>query len=223
MSRPGAGAPFRDRAEAGRRLAALLEGLHPEDPVVVGMARGGIVVAREVARAFQAPLDVVVVRKIAAPDEPEPALGAVGEDGVQVINRTMVDEAGLSPAALDELVEAGRAELSREVELYRAARPPVPVAGRTVLLVDDGLTTGSTAQAAVQIMAGRKAGKVVLAVPVSSHETVVALRAEVDEVVCAETPPLLLALDEWYEDSPEVTDEEVVALLRQAGGLRRLP
>ncbi len=210
--------PFHDRREAGRALGERLHGLRGQYPVVLALPRGGVVVAAEVARTLGAPLDVVVVRKLRTPGEPELAVGAVSEDGVRVLNPVLLEEAGLSPDRLEQLVTAERRQLQGELQRYRAVRPAVPLQGRMAVLVDDGLTTGSTASAAARVAAGRGAARVIVAVPVSPREAVEALAHEVDTVVCLQTPPLILAVDEWYEDFPEVSDTDVTVLLSQAAG-----
>ena len=209
---------FRDRRDAGRRLAALLdgEGLRRERAVVLGIPRGGLVVAFEVARALKAPLDLVCVRPLSTPDEPGLHLGAVGEAGAPVLNAELARGAGVAGSALDRLVTAERSTLAEQERRYRAVRPRLPLAGRTALLVDDGVTTGTSAIAAARGAKARGPRRVVLAVPVSSPEALDAVAGEVDEVVCPEHPPLTLALEEWYEEFPEVSSQEVMALLAEA-------
>jgi putative phosphoribosyl transferase len=180
---------------------------------VLGLPNGGVVIAAEVARSLAAPLDVIGVRKLRTPGEPELALGAVAEDGIQVVNQVLVEEAGLSANDLKQLAAAAHTRLRDQLGRYRAARPALPLQGRTAVLVDDGLTTGASATAAARVAAARGAAQVMVAVPVSSREAAASLARKVDAVVCLATPPLLLALDEWYEDFPEVPDQDVIALL----------
>jgi predicted phosphoribosyltransferase len=208
--------PFPNRVAAGRALGHRLRDLKAQQPVVLALPNGGVVVAAEVARSLTSPLDVIGVRKLRTPGEPELALGAVAEDEVQVLNRVLVEEAGLPPEDLERLAAVARTRLDDQLERYRAVRPAVPLQGRTVVLVDDGLTTGSSAAAAARVAAARGAARVVVAVPVSSREAAASLGRQVDAVVCLMTPPLILALDEWYEDFPEVPDEDVIALLARA-------
>lgn len=210
------GIVFKDRHDAGRRLAILLEPFGGEQPVVVGIPRGGVPVAAEVARALGAPLDVAVVRKIGAPRNPEYAIGALAEGGVHVLSEPAVRAAGLSSADLEVLVSRVEGELRERLDRYRGAREPVEIAGRTAILVDDGLATGRSALAAVRSLRSRGAARVILAVPVAAPESVETLRDEVDEVVCVETPADLWAVGWWYEDFSPTTDEEVTGLL-QAG------
>lgn len=214
---------FTDRTDAGRRLAAAGDHLRNEDTVVLGLPRGGVVVAAEVAETFQAPLDVIVVRKLGAPFQPELALGAIGEDGIRVMNERIVVHAHVRPEQLQEVEERERTELHRRVERYRQGRPRVPLEGRTALLVDDGIATGATARAACRVARALGARRVVVAVPVASPEAVEMLRPECDEVVTVQTPPLLSSIGEWYEDFTQTSDEEVVELLSRATGRGRGP
>jgi predicted phosphoribosyltransferase len=206
-------AAFRDRRDAGQRLAALVEGYRETDPVVVAMPRGGVPVAAEVARALRAPLDIVVVRKIGAPRNREFALGAVAEGGVRVISERALRTAGIGPGRLQALVECAEAELAEHSQRYRGACPPVPLDGRTAILVDDGLATGRSARAAIASLRQRGAAKVVLAVPVAAPASAEALRTDADVVIALELPPDLWAVGSWYEDFAEVSDEEVARLL----------
>jgi putative phosphoribosyl transferase len=216
VSAPGA-VRFRDRHDAGRRLAALLAPLRGERPVVVGIPRGGVPVAAEVARALGAPLDVAVVRKIGAPQNPEFAVGALAEGGVHVLSDRTVHALGLSDGQLRALVARTEGELAERLRRYRGAREPAPLGGRTAILVDDGLATGRSALAAVQSLRSRGAARVVLAVPVAAPESAEELRRHADAVVCVEEPAELWAVGWWYEDFRPTTDEEVAALLAEYG------
>jgi putative phosphoribosyl transferase len=211
-------AGFRDRRDAGRRLAALLVRLRGEHPVVVGIPRGGVPVAAEVARALRAPLDVAVVRKIGAPQNPEYALGAVAEGGVRVVSGRAARSLGLSEDGLRELFADFDHELDECVLRYRAAREPIDVSGCNVILVDDGLATGRSARAAVRSLRKRGADRVIVAVPVAAPAAVRALRDEVDEVVCVDTPAHLWAVGQWYEDFTPTAEEEVASLLAENAG-----
>ncbi len=208
---------FQDRHDAGRRLAALLEPFRDERPVVVGIPRGGVPVAAEVARALGAPLDVVVVRKIGAPQNPEFAIGALAEGGVHVLSDRVVRALGLSGPELRALIARVEGELAERRLRYRGAHEPAPLRGRTVILVDDGLATGHSALAAVQSLRKRGATRVILAVPVAAPESAHELRRHVDEVVCVEAPAELWAVGYWYEDFRPTTEEEVAALLARYG------
>jgi predicted phosphoribosyltransferase len=207
---------FLDRGDAGRRLAALL----PVDAsaVVVGMARGGVPVAFEVARILGAALDVVVVRKLGHPRQPELGLGAIAEDGVRLVNAELVEKLDVSPDTLDAVAGRESVELERRVAAYRGDRPVVAVEGRSAIVVDDGLATGFTARAAVAVMRGRGAARVVVAVPVGPPATLEALREVADDVVCVEPTKRFVGISEWYEDFHQVSDEEVARLLAEAAG-----
>lgn len=216
---PGGGdRRFADRRDAGRRLAALLDRLRHESPVVVGIPRGGVPVAAEVARALGAPLDVVLVRKIGAPRNPEYGIGALAENDVLVIDEESVRRLRLSPAELDAVVERARRELAERSASRYAKRPRLAVAGRTVLLVDDGLATGHSAQAAACSLRERGAARVILAVPVAAPASAHELRQWVDGVVCVQTPAELWAIGLWYEDFSPTSEEEVAALLAEHSG-----
>jgi putative phosphoribosyl transferase len=208
---------FRDRHDAGRRLAVKLESLRACGPVVVGVARGGVAVAAEVARALEVPIDVAIVRKIGAPRNPEFALGAVAECGVVALSREAVLALGLSDAALEALLARAERELERRVLRLRgageAARPLVPLAGRTAILIDDGLATGLSALAAMRSLRRRGAERVVLAVPVAAPTALAALRAEAEEIVCVHIPEELWAVGYWYDDFAPTSEEEVLAYL----------
>jgi putative phosphoribosyl transferase len=208
--------PFRDRAEAGRRLAGALLRLRGQDAVVLALPRGGVPVAAEVARALHVPLDVVVVRKLGVPVQPELGMGAIGEDGVRVINPEVVQLAQVTSGDIAAVEQRERRELQRRAQRCRGARPPAPVAGRTAIIVDDGVATGSTARAACQVTRARGAARVVLAVPVAPPSIRESMAGDADEVICLETPAHFSAIGEWYEDFSQTSDEEVVRLLKDA-------
>ena len=210
--------PFRDRREAGRRLAERLSGLRASSPLVLGLPRGGVPVAFEVAKALGAPLDVLVVRKLGVPFQPELGMGAVGEDGVRVLNPDVLRQAGVTETQLAAVEARERAEVEERAVRLRRGRPAIPLEGRTVVIVDDGLATGGTARAAVQVARARGADRVILAVPVAPPETVAALRRDADDVVAVETPEPFFAIGGWYSDFSPTSDDEVVELLTIAGG-----
>jgi uncharacterized protein (TIGR00369 family) len=207
---------FRNRSDAGRRLANRLQFLRGEDVVVLGLPRGGVPVAAAVASALGAPLDVILVRKLGVPAQPELGLGAIGESGARVINPEVVRYAHVSEDQIAQVEAKERAELQRRAQRFRGDAPHVPLAGRTAVIVDDGIATGSTARAACQVARALGAAAVVLAVPVAPPSADRALRGDADEVICLETPDRFLAIGEWYEDFAQTSDEEVVALLRAA-------
>ncbi len=202
-----------DRDDAGRALAAALADVALDHPVVLGLARGGLVVAAPVARALGAPLDVVVVRKVGHPLQPELGLGAVAEDGPVVWDEPGLAQAGLTPGDLTDQVAAERAECRRRLTAYRSGRPAVPVTGCTVVAVDDGVATGVTARAALQALRDAGAARVVLAVPVIAAGSLAAVEAAADDVVALSVPGWLRAVSQWYDDFRQTTDAEVVALL----------
>jgi putative phosphoribosyl transferase len=210
--------PFRDRREAGRRLAERLSGLRASSPLVLGLPRGGVPVAFEVANALGAPLDVLVVRKLGVPFQPELGMGAVGEDGVRVLNPDVLRQAGVTENQLAAVEARERAEVEERAVRLRRGRPAIPLEGRTVVIVDDGLATGGTARAAVQVARARGADRVILTVPVAPPETVAALRRDADDVVAVETPEPFFAIGGWYSDFSPTSDDEVVELLTVAGG-----
>ncbi|MBF6223670.1 dienelactone hydrolase family protein [Nocardia abscessus] len=214
---------FDDRRDAGRRLAERLEYLQDEDVVVVGLPRGGVPVAYEVARALDAPLDVIVVRKLGVPYQPELAFGAIGENDVKVINDIVVAYTQLSSEDMAGVERRERDELARRAERLRRTHPRVPLAGRTVVVVDDGIATGATARAACEVAWAHGAQRVVLAVPVAPRDTLAMLKGQADEVVCLEVPTWFGAVGSWYHRFGQVSDAEVTELLRRAAGEVREP
>ena len=207
---------FADRDDAGRRLAARLGHLRGEPVVVLGLPRGGVPVAFQVARALGAPLDVIVVRKLGVPFQPELGMGAVGEDGVRVINPEIVDLAGVSENVLAAVQAREQAEVDARAGWYRPRRPREPLGGRTAVVVDDGIATGSTARAACQIARVLGAARVVLAVPVAPPGWQARIGADADELVCVSTPRGFRAIGQFYARFPQVSDEEVIACLERA-------
>ncbi|MFF4419918.1 phosphoribosyltransferase family protein [Streptomyces sp. NPDC001549] len=207
---------FTHRAEAGEKLAEALRHLKAEDPVVLGLPRGGVPVAYRVARALGAPLDVIVVRKLGVPHHRELGFGAIGEGGVRVINEDIVRGSRLGPQDIEAVEHAEEAELTRQATRFRGDRPRVPLDGRTVIVVDDGIATGATAAAACEVVRALGAARVVLAVPVAPPDAVARLGSAADEVVCLATPHAFRAVGEWYQDFSQTPDEEVVFLLARA-------
>jgi putative phosphoribosyl transferase len=207
---------FRDRVDAGRALAEALAPYAKRRPVILGVPRGGVVVAYEVARRLRAPLDVVLVRKLGVPYQPELGFGAIGEGGVEILDQSMVARAGVSRDAVADVTERERRELGRRIRVYRGTRPPVDVAGRTVIIVDDGIATGVSIRAAAQVIRARGASWVVIAAPVGPPTTVARLFEEADDVVVVEEPTHMMAIGAWYGDFRQVEDEEVTRLLARA-------
>jgi putative phosphoribosyl transferase len=210
----GAGDRFADRTHAGAVLAGSLSHLAArEGLVVLGLPRGGVPVATQVARALGAPLDVFVVRKLGVPGHEELAMGAVAGGGVRVLNDDVVEHLGIGPEVVEAVADREQVELTRREDAYRGSRPPLELAGRPVVLVDDGLATGATMRAAVVAARRLGAGPIVVAVPVGAPSTCADLARVADEVVCARTPPHFTAVGEWYERFEQTTDDEVRALL----------
>jgi putative phosphoribosyl transferase len=207
---------FHDRQEAGHQLAALLQRYREKDPIVLALPRGGVPVGYEVARALSAPLDVIVVRKLGAPQCPEYAIGAIAEGGAVFIEPSAVAEAEIDEAELSAVAEKEAVELERRVRLYRGDRPFPGVRGRTVILVDDGIATGRTARAAIRAVRELQPLRLVLAAPVVASETALVLRTEVDDLVYIHAPERFIAVGIWFERFEQTTDEEVVSLLAQA-------
>jgi predicted phosphoribosyltransferase len=215
---------FRDRADAGRRLAALLGGYQQSQPVVYALPRGGVVVAAEIARALAAPLEAVIARKVGHPQSPEYAVCAVGASGYLVCNEA--ERRSLDPDWLQAAVERERREAARRHTIYLEGRQPVTAGGRTAILVDDGIATGLTMRAAIQEIKGQRPRQIVLAVPVIPRETAALLSREVDAVVAVDIPGLFLgAVGAYYLDFQQVSDDEVIRLLRQSatGGVPEGP
>lgn len=213
-----AGPPFEDRRDAGRRLAAKLAGYRDARPTVFALPRGGVPVGFEISRALGAPLDVIVARKLGAPDQPEFGIGAVAPGGVRVLNRAVVRQLEIPDHYLDSITRRETAEVERRLRHFRGDRPEAPIAGHTAILVDDGLATGVTARAAVEALRRRRPRRLVLAVPVCAAPSAIQFQGKVDDLVCLKTPPDLGAIGFWYRDFDQTPDEEVIALLERARG-----
>ena len=207
---------LKDRADAGRRLAARLAGYQDETPIVLALPRGGVPVGAEVSRALGAPLDIFIARKLGAPEQPELGIGAVAQGGLLVLNERIVRALKLSEEHVKRAAEEELREVGRRLRLLRGDRPEPEVRGRTVILVDDGLATGATARAAILALRERGPGRLVLAVPVCPPRTADLLLREVDDLVFLETPADFYAVGYYYEDFQQVSDEEVVRLLELA-------
>ena len=206
---------FRDRSEAGARLAEALEHLADEDVVVLGVPRGGVEVAAEVARIRGRPLDIVVPRKVGAPFNPELGLGAIAP-GVRVLDEGMLRTLNVDPEYLEREIAAQEEEIRRRMDAYRRGRPPVDLRGKVAVIVDDGVATGGTAAASVRWARAQGASRVILAIPVAPREAVAKLSKEADEVVCLATPEPFFAVGQWYERFSQTSDEEVVRLLEHS-------
>ena len=207
---------FRDRTDAGRQLARALAGKSLPDPVVLALPRGGVPVAAEVAHALKAPLDLLLVRKIGAPFQRELAVAAVAEGGALAINEDVLDEVGADHGYVERQAQAEVREIERRRALYMGARPPTPVAGRSAIVIDDGIATGATMRAALRLLRERRPARIVLAVPVAPPDTVESMRPLVDDLVCLEAPPYFHAVGAHYGDFEQVDDATVRDLLAAA-------
>jgi len=202
--------PYRDRHDAGRVLAAQVrEQMDAADAVVLALPRGGVPVGLEVARALDAPLDVFIVRKLGVPAQPELAMGAIASGGVRVLNDSVVANLDITEREIAAVADREAAELGRREQSYRDNRAPVEVRGRVVILVDDGLATGSTMRAAIAAVRQRRPGRLVVAVPVGAQDACAELAREVDALICPLQPAALMAIGQWYEDFSQTTDGEV--------------
>lgn len=209
--------PFLNRSEAGQILAKLLTAYQDRpDVLVLALPRGGVPVAFEIARALHAPLDVFLVRKLGVPGQEELAMGAIATGGVEVINEHVVEALAIPDSVIAAVANAEQRELDRREQSYRGERPALDVRRHTVILVDDGLATGTTMRAAIAALRQQQPARIIAAVPVAAFEAYDSLRAIVDEMVCAETPEEFQALSIWYEDFAQTTDAEVRTLLERA-------
>src|SRR3990167_8200502 len=206
-----------DRAEAGRRLVEpLLKYAHRLDVIVLALPRGGVPVAYEVVKALGVRLDLMLVRKLGVPSNPEFAMGAIASGGIQIRNEEALRAHPISPAAFDAVVARETQELQRREHLYRGARPPLQLKGQVVILVDDGLATGASMMAAIRAVRMQAPARIVVAVPVAPRETVDTLSFEVDEVICPLIPEWMMSIGYWYLSFPQTSDEEVIDFLRRA-------
>lgn len=207
---------FKDRKEAGQILAHKLINYLGQNVIVLGLTRGGVPVAFEVAKALKAPLDVYVVRKLGVPGHEELAMGAIASGDVRVLNKPVIEDLGITEEAIEAETRKEREELKRRELLYRGDRPPLEVSDRTVVLVDDGIATGSTIKAGIAALKKQKAGRIIVAVPVAPISSIEELKKEVDEVICVSTPEFFYAISLWYDEFPQTSDEQVRELLKKA-------
>ena len=207
---------FKDRDDAGSQLAELLTHLRGRDALVLALPRGGLPVAYEVARALQAPLDVLNVRKLGVPWHEELAMGAIATGGVRVLNNEIIMATGVTTEILDEATAIQQVELDRRERLYRLGRPAPTIRGRMVVLVDDGIATGATVRAAISVVRAQHPAKLILAVPVAQASVASELAREVDELVCVRRPGDLYAIGVWYDHFPQLTDADVQETLAKA-------
>lgn len=210
--------PFKNRRSAGKILAERVRELHPADPVVLAMPRGGVPVGLEVAKALHAPLDLVLVRKIGVPYQPELAAAAVVDGGEPeiVVNDDVMQMAGITRDYIDESAKEELAEIERRRHIYLEGRPRVPLDGRTLIIVDDGIATGASIRAAIAALKRKSPQRLILAVPVAPPDTIEMLRTQVDDVVCLETPEPFYAIGMHFDDFHQVPDDEVVRLMNEA-------
>jgi putative phosphoribosyl transferase len=208
---------FQDRRDAGRQLAARLKAYaNQPDVLVLALPRGGVPVAFEVAQALKAPLDVFLVRKLGVPGRQELAMGAIASSGVRVLNEDIVQMLGIGEQTIEKVAAEEQHTLEARERTYRGARPRPMVGGRTIILVDDGLATGASMRAAVKALRAQQPKRIVVAVPVAAPSTCNEFRAQVDEIICAETPEQFFAVGMWYHDFSQTTDKEVHELLERA-------
>jgi putative phosphoribosyl transferase len=207
---------FHNRSDAGRQLASKLSAFaHRDDVVVLALPRGGVPVAFEVARALNAPLDIFLVRKLGVPGHPELAMGAIASGGVRVLSEDIIEQLGVPRTAVEQVAVRERLELERRDRLYRGERPPPLLRDRTVILVDDGLATGATMEAAIVAVRQYQPARVIVAAPVGATDTCRRLKALADDVMCASTPEPFQAVGLWYEQFDQTSDDEVIELLRR--------
>ncbi len=212
---------FKNREEAGRRLALRLEKYaNRNDVIVLGIPRGGVPVAFEVAAALNLPLDIFVLRKLGVPGHEELAFGAIGSGGIRFLNANVVEQLGISEQDIEAVARIEREELKRREMLYRGSRPSLDVRGRTVILVDDGIATGASLMAAIQALKQMKPAAIVVATPVAPPETCERFQQEVDRVVCVEMPEPFYGVGQFYHDFSQVSDQEVIELLDEAARKR---
>lgn len=204
---------WRNRREAGRELAEALKEFKGKEIIVLAIPRGGVVVGDEVARSLNAPLDIVVPRKIGAPFNPELAIGAIAADGSRVLDEGLIERLSVSRDYLEREIQAQTIEIKRRMKKYRGELPPVKVKGKTVIVVDDGVATGATTMAAIKFLHNEQPKELVLAIPVGPPETVEKLKKEVDKLVCLSIPFLFYAVGQFYEQFEQTTDEEVMTIL----------
>jgi putative phosphoribosyl transferase len=208
---------FSNRADAGRQLAGALEKFRAVHPLALALPRGGVVVGAQIARALDSDLDVVLVKKLRAPGSPELALGAAGEDGTVFLNREIVDITNTNEAYVEDEIKERQMEITQQSQLYRSSKPKIPIAGRTVILTDDGLATGATMIAAVQTTALARPVRLVVAVPVGAPEALRMIKAmkQVDETVCLLTPTWFEGVGQFYHDFQQIEDDEVIKMLEE--------
>jgi len=206
---------FVDRADAGRQLAEQLRTYEPEEPLILALPRGGVPIGYEIAKELHAPLDVLIVRKVGAPWNPELGIGAVAA-GMQMLDEGALHALHISPSELEQIIEQEKEEVNRRSRIYRQEKPFPKITGKTIILVDDGIATGGTIRMAVQVILQLKPRKLILAVPVGPQDVIQALQDQVDDLICLDSPQYFYALSTFYQSFPQVSDDEVVSLLNKA-------
>ncbi|EKD45683.1 MAG: phosphoribosyltransferase [uncultured bacterium] len=204
---------FRDRKEAGQKLAELLKSYTAEKPIILAMPRGGVVVAYEIAQALKAPLDVIVSRKIGAPSQPEYAIGAIAPGDIRVFNDEAISSLDISKTEIETLVAREKKEMERRIKLYRGNKPLLDLKDKVVIIVDDGVATGQTALVAIRSVRKTQPKKIVFACGVCAHDSMELLRQEADEVISLSMPKMFYAVGQWYQSFEQTTDDEVIRLL----------
>ena len=207
---------FKNRKEAGQKLAEALKSYGAEKPIILAMPRGGVVVAYEIAKALNAPLDVIVSRKIGAPLQPEYAIGAIAPGDIGVFNEEAISSLGITKAEIEILITHEKKEMERRIKLYRGDKPPLDLKDKVVIIVDDGVATGQTALVAIRSVRKMQPKKIVFACGVGAQDSMELLRQEADEVISLNVPKTFYAVGQWYQDFGQVTDEEVLRLLNEA-------
>lgn len=204
---------FKNRKESGQKLAMALQRYATENPFILAMPRGGVVIGYEIAKSLHAPLDVIVTRKIGAPTQPEYAIGAIAPENIQIFNSAAISSLNISNTELEALISEEEKEMARRIQFYRANKPPLDLTDKLVIIVDDGVATGQTAIAAIRSVRKMRPKKIIFACGVSSQDALLLLQKEANEVVSLSSPAMFYAVSEWYQDFRQTTDEEVIKLL----------
>ncbi len=211
---------FKDRYDAGRKLSAELTGFRENNPILLGLPRGGVPVAYEAAKNLGADLDIFLVRKIGVPGREELAMGAIASGGVRVLNDNVINILNISEDSIEEASQKEKEELQRREKIYRDNRPFPSLENKTAILIDDGLATGASMRAAIKALKRHSPKKVIVAVPTASKDTCNEIKADVDEIICAFTPAVFRGVGEWYDDFSQTTDQEVIDLLEDAHSIK---
>lgn len=206
---------FQNREDAGKKLAELLTRFKSEKPIILAIPRGGVVVGAEVARSLSVPLEIIIPRKIPAPNQPELAIGAVAEDGSRIIDQGLIKILNIPEIYIDKETKNQIKEIKRRLKEYRNTAKTLDIKNKTVILIDDGLATGSTMLAAINFIKKKNPGKIILAIPVAPADTYQRMKSEVDKIVCLDTPVFFSAVGQFYQDFRQINDKEVISLLKE--------